>query len=152
LKQRSLDGEIKNFQKAISGNRYEVGNLDAAKREIYQYADARVEDCSLIWKETHEIWETGHRVLLEMREVTAPITSIDPTSIRTDKIEGGYLVSVMPRKFGPGITSHERTIFEDGTGNDSIASGAGGGFYFASRPIAQQVAKTIVYLVHSCAK
>jgi len=150
----ALDENLKRLETAINGNVFEVGKRNAAsKYEIYKYEGFRSDSCSIRWRETHEIYDEGRRILLEVQDVTAPLPIISPDSVETNKISSsGYLVSFTTQKLRLGISARVHSIHEDGSENETGSIASGYGFYFSDGLVAKKVAKALGSAIRSCSK
>jgi|ERR1700686_2134016 len=144
---------LKRLAKEINGNVFEVGKRDStSKYEIYKYEAFGSDGCSIRWRETHEIYDAGRRIMLEVQDVMVPLPRINPDSVVTDKSNSGHLVSFATQKLEPGITAHVHSVYGDGSENESTAIQTGYGFYFPDRLVAQSVAKALISAIRSCSK
>jgi hypothetical protein len=146
------DENLKVLGAAIDGNVFESGKRDSkSKYERYEYRAFRLDGCSLRWHETHEVYESGRKTLLEVQDVTVPLSVIRLGSVESNKItNSGHLVSFQTLRLKPGITAIVETTYEDGSENKSDAIQTGAGLYFSDSLVAQKVVKALIATIRSC--
>ena len=148
-----VEESFKTLGTTINGNVFEMGKRNAAgKYEIYKYEGFHTDNCSIGWRETHEIYDAGQRSLREVQDVTAPLPIISSASVESTKISSGYLVSFTTQELKPGINARVRSTYADGSETEAGSIATGYGFYFSDVLVAKKVAKALFSAIRSCSK
>jgi hypothetical protein len=148
-KNQSSGDRSKTLADLINGTTFETNSN--GKVERYKYDKMRLERCSLMWTEAHEIWEHEAPGLAELSEIIVPLSVIDLKAMRIDKLkDSGAVVSIVTKRLEPAISHRDWAKWPGEPAAESIGNGTGTAFYFADRSLAEKVFKMITTVASSC--
>jgi len=133
----------------VEGETPEVGYRSNYDR--YKYQDFDYADCSIKLQETREFYENKKLVSTTVRDITLPLTSLNLTSVRLDKLGPSlYSLSFTANGQKSWIGSRQKVIYPDGSEEESYGGAEGYGFYFRQVSIARRAQSVLVRGIRFC--